>query len=365
MAQSNEDRNMKILYISTGITNSGGVAKVVSLKANYFVEQLNHEVHIISSNDTSEKTFFSFSPLIKFKFISKKHKIIKWLWFFIQIRSYIKKYKPHVIIVTDNGFKGLFIPFFISSKVKSIYEMHATNDNFIYLGSKRKDLFSNRSIAYFLSKYHKIVVLNSHLKFKFILNEKQVIIPNPVVIIEKETASNVDSIIFKKAIAVGRIFPEKGWDRLLRIWEKVIKLYPDYQLEIYGEIDDKYSLNPLIEELNLKKHVNVLNPVNNLEYQYATSDFLVHPSFYESFSMVILEAMSFGLPIVCFDLTTDLVNSDYCLIAKSEEEFAENCIKLIENNQVRIQMGTNAKKTSFEYECKVIMKKWEDLLHTI
>ncbi|MCO6162884.1 glycosyltransferase [Flavobacterium sp. NRK F7] len=362
MARSNEDRHMKILYISTGITNSGGVAKVVSLKANYFTEQLNHEVHIISSNDTSQKTFFNFSPLIKFKFISKKHKIIKLLWFFIELLLYIKKYQPHVIIVTDNGFKGLLVPFFISHKIKSIYEMHATNDNFIYLGSKKNNLFSNRSIAYFLSKYHKIVVLNSHQKFQFILKDKQVIIPNPVVISNEVMTSSGNSMVYKKAIAVGRIVPEKGWDRLLRIWKEVITIHPDYYLEIYGEIDPKYNLNSLIEDLNLKKNVKVLKPVNDLERQYSTSDFLVHPSYYESFSMVILEAMSFGLPIICFDLTTDLVNSDYCLIAKNEQEFAENCIKLIENKEVRVQKGTSAKKASIEYESNVIMKKWEDLL---
>ncbi|WP_165395996.1 glycosyltransferase [Flavobacterium sp. J27] len=356
---------MKILYISTGITNSGGVAKVVSLKANYFAEQLNHKVHIVSSNDASQKTFFHFSNLIVFKFVPKKNKIIRFIFFFIEIISYIKKYQPDVVIVTDNGFKGLFVPLFISRTIKSIYEMHATNHNFVYMGNKNKDLFSSKSIGYFLNKYDKVVVLNSNLKFKSISNDKQVVIPNPVVLNKEIIAPNLNLKPFKKVIAVGRIVPEKGWDRLLRIWKKVIALHPDYYLEIYGEIDSKYNLNPLIEDLNLKKNVKVLMPVNDLERQYSTSDFLVHPSFYESFSMVILEAMSFGLPIVSFELKTDLVNSNYCLIARNEEEFAENCIQLIENRELRDRLGIHAKRTSMQYDCSVIMKKWKDLLQTI
>ena len=57
---------MKLLYIVPKINNEGGVARVLSIKANYLVEKLGYEVHILTQNEGFSPLFYSFSPNVIF-----------------------------------------------------------------------------------------------------------------------------------------------------------------------------------------------------------------------------------------------------------------------------------------------------------
>ena len=56
----------------------------------------------------------------------------------------------------------------------------------------------------------------------------------------------------KRVIAVGRLYKEKGFERLINIWENVSKKYPDWQLDIYGEGSYRLNLKNLIETNQVK-----------------------------------------------------------------------------------------------------------------
>ena len=56
---------MKILYIAPDITDSGGIARVVSLKTNYLVTHLKYSINILSVNDCSSNRFYDFNTKIK------------------------------------------------------------------------------------------------------------------------------------------------------------------------------------------------------------------------------------------------------------------------------------------------------------
>ena len=57
---------MKLLYIVPNINNEGGVARVLSIKANYLVEKLGYEVHILTQNEGFSPLFYSFNSNIIF-----------------------------------------------------------------------------------------------------------------------------------------------------------------------------------------------------------------------------------------------------------------------------------------------------------
>ena len=78
---------MKILYIVSKINNEGGVARVLSVKANYFIEKLGYEVDILTQNNGNSPLFFDFNPIIKLHdVILKGNKIA----FFFSIYKRIK-----------------------------------------------------------------------------------------------------------------------------------------------------------------------------------------------------------------------------------------------------------------------------------
>lgn len=353
---------MKILIISTNITGSGGVSKVTALKANYFVDELHHEVHIVSTNDNSKHPFYTFSKSVHFHFISSKSKLLKLITFQFKLKQIIKNITPDLIIVNDNGIKSFLVPNIIPKSVKCFYEIHGDVEYFSELKSYNfKYDWLKKYVKKQLCRFDKIIALQPTKGLDFIPKEKWKVVPNPIII-----EVNNDKIVKqKKVIAVGRITPIKGYDRLLKIWSKVVEKYPDYILEIYGDKEEGYSLNAEIEKLNLANNVKVFEAVSNISEKYQESQFLLHSSFTESFSMVILEAMSLGLPIVCFPLKTELIHSNYCLISENENEYLNNILKLIEDENLKNKLGKNAEIASKKYDLESIKLQWKSLLEKI
>lgn len=348
---------MRILFISTNITNSGGVSKVTSLKANYFADELHHEVHIASTNDTTQKTFYDFSDIIRFHFITSKLNFLKLITFQLKLKKLVKEIKPDLVIVNDNGFKSFLIPF-VFSKPKLVYELHASNKHLLDSEAYKNIPFYKSIVKQALKKCDAIVLLNQSQKLDFLPENKQFVIPNPVEVYNGFLKSEPT----QRAIAVGRITTLKGYERMLKSWKEIIAKHPNYVLDIFGSTDNSFDIESIIQSLEIQSNVSVHKAVNNIEEHYKNADFLLHASFDECFPMVFLEAMNFGLPIVCYPLNSDLVNPKYCLISENEEEYLNNIFKLIENENLRNNLGENAKKESVKYEINLIMEKWKFFL---
>jgi len=108
---------------------------------------------------------------------------------------------------------------------------------------------------------------------------------------------------------VGRLQPLKGLDTLLRAVDRARQQYPTLRALIVGggvDVDDPHEaeelgrLRALAEALHLTSHITFLKaqPQERLAQYYAAADVFVMPSHYESFGMVVLEAMACGTPVV-------------------------------------------------------------------
>jgi D-inositol-3-phosphate glycosyltransferase len=108
---------------------------------------------------------------------------------------------------------------------------------------------------------------------------------------------------------IGRLQPLKGIDTLLRCTRVVRRRHDDIKVLIVGggvdsddphERQERERLHTLVRQLDLARHVQFIDaqPQEQLAYYYAASDVLVMPSHYESFGMVVLEAMACGTPVV-------------------------------------------------------------------
>ena len=94
--------------------------------------------------------------------------------------------------------------------------------------------------------------------------------------------------------------PLKGLDFLLRALFKLVKIYPDISLSIIGEQKKGGHTERLIDELNLKEHVNFFSNLSqgNLRKTYCEAEIAVIPSLYEGFGFAAIEAMACGVPII-------------------------------------------------------------------
>ena len=160
---------MKILIIATNITNSGGVSKVTALKANYFSDELHYDVHIVSTNDKTQKPFYDFSKNVKFHFITTKSNFLKLITFQSKLKQVIKSVSPDVIIVNDNGIKSMLVPNVVPKSIKCFYELHGDVEYFSELKAYKLKLSKLKKYAKKqLCKFDKIIALQSAERLDFI-----------------------------------------------------------------------------------------------------------------------------------------------------------------------------------------------------
>jgi len=108
----------------------------------------------------------------------------------------------------------------------------------------------------------------------------------------------------RRLLAVGRLHPHKGFDVLLRAFAQLVGHYPDWDLVILGDGDEREALWEQIEAHNLADRVSLPGRVGNLSDWYADADLYVLSSRVEGLSNTLIEAMASGLPVVAFDCET-------------------------------------------------------------
>lgn len=350
---------MKLLYITNGIAGIGGLERVLSIKASYLAENLGYEVHIITLNEKTDKTFYPFSPQIKFYNVNTKGR--GWSYFHSYtkgVNEIVNQISPDIISVCDDGLKGLYVPVWIKKQNASIiYERHAS-------------LKLNQSyIQSFLIKlggllYDRVIVLTKYNLTEWIGHNLEVI-PNPLSFIPKEKSK----LNQKKIICVGSLSRNKGYDLLIEAWNKIAMEFPDWEINVYGKGEIR-----LYEEMTQKKgimNICFCGPTNNVMEKMLNASLLVLPSRSEGFGMVLIEAMACGLPCVAFDCPCgprDIIqNGENGLLVPAEnvELLAKSIKQLITDKEMLYVMGANACKSIGQFSVENVCQVWNKLFHEL
>lgn len=169
---------------------------------------------------------------------------------------------------------------------------------------------------------------------------------------------------------MGRYVPQKGFDRLISAWKTVSERHPDWTLRIYGDGMRK-QLQQQIDALGLSASCILEHSVPNIADKYCDSSILALSSRFEGFGMVIIEAMACGVPPVSFacpcgprDIIDD--GKDGLLVENGDVEgLAEKICYLIENDDVRKEMGRQARKSVERFKMEHITQKWRELFESL
>ena len=357
---------MKILYIAPDITDSGGISRVLSLKTNYLVNQLNYDVSILSVNDCLSNRFYDFEPAIKWYNCKESKNTILFLKNYINlIQRTISAEKPDIIVICD-AVLWVFIPWFVKTEIPIIFETHFS---VFFEKSKNKSLYSK-----FRAKLVRFLRQKTIGKFTYVVyltNEeswgrqpkKSIVIPNPLPF----TVNNKAALVNKKAMAVCMNPYVKGLDRLLLVWSRIIQNYPDWVLDIYGKSNDNTTFIKRANDLKISNNVNFHPPTANIQSSYNQSSVFLMTSRTEAFGMVLIEAMASGVPCVAYNCPSgpraiiDEGINGFLIEDENQDHFIQKLELLIEDENLRIQMGINAQKSVAKYNIDSVMKKWDEL----
>ncbi len=354
---------LKLLYITNGINGSGGLERVLSVKASMLAERYGYEVHILVLNGTDQNPFYEFSKLIQLHSIAVTGAPWKYISAYKKgIQQVVDQIQPDVISVCDDGLKAFFIPHFLKTTASIIYERHVSKlieardgHGFIKTATTKAKWRLMEKMA---RKFDRFVVLTDGNRREWPSLKNMQVIANPLPFASAQSFSQQNKIV----ICVGKISYQKGQDLLAEAWRHIHAKYPDWQLHLYGKENIAF-----LDTQSLKHNIHFFPPAKDIEQKYQEASIYVMSSRFEGFGMVLIEAMEFGLPCVSFDCDygpSDIIKdgADGFLVDKENiAALAEKLVLLIENETLRTEMGRRAKENVKQYSPHTIVKQWDVL----
>lgn len=248
-------------------------------------------------------------------------------------------------------------------------------DNVLKIGWEHNHHHGNKSYAKRIIKSCKnldyLVLVSKSLK-EFYENKmrnkkcKCIYIPNVIENIPKASSNLTE----KRIISVGRLSEEKGYMDLLKMYKHIKKEYPSWKLDIIGSGEEEEFLKQYIHANNLESHVT-LHGFRERDYIFdllSKSSIYLMTSYTESFGIVLIEAMSMGLPCIAFSSAegaNEIIESGYngyIIKNRSMQAYEQKIRDLIDDSETRKKIGINAKKSVEKYKSEVVVNDWLELL---
>ncbi|WFT68195.1 glycosyltransferase family 4 protein [Acinetobacter baumannii] len=290
-----------VCFLIGNLNNSGGTERVTTLVANELSKRGGYTISILSLVD-GLTPFFSLNENIKIyslykKKISFKNNFFGAIW---SIRSFVTKHNIHTLIVVDSISCVFTVPALWFKSINHICweHFHFKNNNGVAyrnFGRKLAAKFcnyvvtlTNKDIGYWLMGLGKT-------------KAKLINIPNPSPYM---TVKNKPNLQYKVVLTVGRLTHVKGYDLLLQAWADICVEDKEWQLFIVGGGEEEENLKKLANKLNIINRVVFAGTQNDVSIFYEKSSIFCLSSRNEGLPMVLLEAQSYGLPIVSFDCDT-------------------------------------------------------------
>lgn len=172
-----------------------------------------------------------------------------------------------------------------------------------------------------------------------------------------------------RLLAVGRLHLVKGFDLLIQAFAMLANYFPDWDLVILGEGDERAALQKQIDEAGLTKRVYLVGRVGNMAEWYQSADLYVLSSRAEGLSNTLLEAMASGLAVVATDCDTgprEIIrdNIDGVLVNPPEnaDALAAHLSDLMARPLKRTALARRAIDVRDRFSVPIVMAQWERLL---
>ncbi|MCM8758414.1 MAG: glycosyltransferase family 4 protein [Candidatus Omnitrophica bacterium] len=277
------------------------------------------------------------------------------------------------------GFLGRIAAKVFSRKSKVVHTLHGpsfypyqpTITKFIYvLVEKIAGFFTD----YFISVSE--IILERYLKHGIGKKEKSCIIRSGFNVEQYQKAIETRKItrkglgVSEKEILIGmigRLFPLKGQEYLLRVFAKIAKDYPNAHLLLVGDGILRENFEMFVKNNNLEKRVHFTGLVDPEKIPFFASavDIGVHTSLREGLPRAVVQILAAGKPVIAFDVdgarevVRDGING-FLIPAKDEKLLEERLRYLIENPKTSENMGRIGQKMVFEeYSVEKMIEKTE------
>ena len=380
------NRKYKIVYCTPALYSAGGVERVISVKASYFAEVYRDDVTIIVTEGQGRECFFPLSDKVRvinlqlaFEDLWRASFLKKVLLYFKKQRRYkqllsteLMRLRPDITISVLR--REINFINSIPDGSRKIGELHVNRSNYRNFTGNDSNIvkrqfarFWMKNLIGHLKQLNRMVVLTESAKKDWSELSNVTLIPDPLPF----TVDEVSSLTFKRVTSIGRYAYEKGNDLLLRAWAKIQDFCDDWELDIYG-VGDQTPYRHIFQELGVDdRRCHLHNSISDVKKAYLSSSLFALPSRFEGFSLVAIEAMACGLPVVSFDCENGPRNiirdgqNGFLVQPFDVDIFAERLLTLIRDEELRQKMGAEARQSSLHYQIEDIALRWNSLFEEV
>ena len=307
MLGSKKIENYRIFFCLSSI-GGGGAERVASLLCNHWAG-LGAQVTILATAAVRSSGGYELDEEIEVLHLAdivagEKNKFSR----VRAMRRLFKTYTPDVIIsfITDVnnasliGVFGMGIPIIVSERSFPPARINETGT-------------VNSWLRWALYRFALPVVAQTEDVKNWIIENcpgsNVAVIPNPVQfpLPGRDTLDSDDDGLVQRnrlILGSGRLIASKRHDLAIRAFGEIAQDHPDTILVLLGDGPERSQLEQLRDSLGLTNRVILRGQVANAGAWYARADIFVFPSSFEGFPNAVLEALSYGIPTVCFDILT-------------------------------------------------------------
>lgn len=377
--------DMKLVYIFSSFAAKGGTERIFCDKMNWLAEVAGYEIVFVTYEQGNHPFVYPLSnkirhvdlntrffttgtmPLLKrirFKFTMPR-------LFKHRLRKLLDEIQPDVVVSTTYAL-------FLFREILSQPYRHVVESHVCYYQLLLQKKFTHiswldrkiaRHLLEMLKRCEKVVVLTQKDAACWKGYDNIEVIHNVLTNYPEKITDVADRP--KRIIAVGRLHAQKGFDLLIQSWQLIAARHPDWQLVVYGHGGDLQKLQQQLEKAGLTSSMTFAGATDNIYKEYQDSAFYVMSSRYEGWGLVLVEAMSCGLPCVSFDCPygpSDIIRDgeDGFLVENGNiQQLAEKMELLINNKELREWLGVRARLNAARFTSDNIMPQWTKLFETI
>lgn len=360
-------KRLNIALLTTTL-EGGGAARVMVHMANHWVAA-GHEVTLLSFEDGTNPSFYPLDERVRVRYLSLNRyspHIFASLannWRrFVSIRKAVMAARPTALISfidtanvrTILAMLGSGVPVIVSERVHPQYE---------HIGWLWSLL---RRLTYPLGQCLVVQTTEIAKFFQGWKLRRVAVIGNPVVSMAPQgTAPELPRPCL---LAVGRLYPQKGYPVLLDAFALASVAHPDWTLCIAGPGPLKQELETRASELGIAHCVRLLGHVADVGGLLSQADVYVMSSTYEGFPNALCEAMAAGLPCVSTDCPSgpaDIIqHGGNGLLTPVDDEtaLADALSRLMKDAALRERLGAQAKEICQRFSLGQVMAQWQDVV---
>ncbi|OBP15337.1 hypothetical protein A5320_08210 [Rheinheimera sp. SA_1] len=363
---------MNIMFLVSSL-QFGGAERVATTLCNAWVKR-GHQVTLVATYAGVDPCFFTLEPAIELKYLANDLHCM----FGKSTLSFARLYKLRQMI--RHAQPDVVVSFLPSANIMAILATVGLRVPVIVSERTDPEFFPQpllwKKLCKYLYQYADVLTVQTDAVAKKVPklfnNISQIrVVANPLPFSRSEYRKSALSI-GKTVVSLGRLTASKQTEHVINAFAAVAELFPDWQLNIYGDGPCRQNLEDLIRQSSCQSQIKLCGDTKEPWNKLVDADIFMMTSCFEGFPNALLEALGLAVPAIVYDCPSGPAEiTERGLIARlvplnEQSTLTEVLRELMANDDTRIQLGVVAEEAVHgKYNLETVVLVWEEIFQSL